>query len=66
MGKRTRRGVVTPPYEATTDRKCVGADDPVRPNGNRSAVDRADTPRALVPIALVVSPYEAGTGRQCR
>ena len=44
---------------------CVGADDPVRPVGERSIADRADTPRALVPLrstALVVGPYKAGVG----
>ena len=51
----------TPPYEATTDRRCVGADDSVRPYDKHSTPNRADTPRALVPLrstALVVGPYD--------
>lgn len=32
---------VVGPYEATADGPCVGADDPVRPNDDRSSRDRA-------------------------
>ena len=43
------------------DDNTVGADDSVGPNDDQMIFQRADTPRALVPLrftALVVGPYE--------
>ena len=47
------------PYENSSGDAPVGADDSVGPIGDRIAIIRADTPRALVPLrftALVVRP----------